>query len=106
MTITAINKEVSKKAERRMTIVRGYDVFFNYEFITTPCLRIRGLWMYQAGFKPGDKIVIEGKRGKLTIRKESFYKHLIGKEKNRKPHFVGTQTASCKQLINMNQLTF
>lgn len=81
MNITAINKEVSKKAERRMTIVRGYSAFDRNELVVTPCLRIRGLWMYRAGFCPGDKIVIKAWGGRLVIRKESSHQLPLLKQK-------------------------
>lgn len=69
MSVREEKTKEKKFPERRMTILRGnrklYDT--NKE---VPYVRIMGTWMYEAGFRPGDRIVIEVEEEKLFIRKE------------------------------------
>ncbi|WP_286156142.1 MULTISPECIES: SymE family type I addiction module toxin [Bacteroidales] len=62
------NKLCEKTTERRMTILHGNAQ--NYPENSASCFRLSGKWLYDAGFHPGDKIVIHVSEGQLLIRKE------------------------------------
>lgn len=54
--------------ERHMTILRGYREL-RYDTKEIPYVLLKGNWMYEAGFRPGDKIIITVQDGKLLISK-------------------------------------
>ncbi|WP_302303879.1 SymE family type I addiction module toxin [Culturomica massiliensis] len=51
-----------------MTILRGYREL-RYDTKEVPYVLLKGNWMYEAGFRPGDKIIITVQDGKLLISK-------------------------------------
>lgn len=60
-------KSCEKPEERRMTVLRGNAQ--NYPRNSASCFRLSGRWLYDAGFHPGDKIVIHISDNQLLIRK-------------------------------------
>lgn len=54
---------------RRMTVLRG-SRHMNSDQIS--CFRLMGKWLYDAGFCPGDKIVIVVNEGKLEIHNDRY----------------------------------
>lgn len=54
---------------RRMTVLKGNTNIYNDN--RASYLRLTGRWLYNAGFTPGDRIVIEIEPGKLVIYVES-----------------------------------
>lgn len=54
---------------RRMTVLRGNGQTNSDEI---SCFRLMGKWLYDAGFCPGDKIVIVVNVGKLEIHKDRY----------------------------------
>ncbi len=68
-----LNKNIQTKqgkfADRRMTVLHGNRQKYDE---TIPCLRLTGRWMQEAGFCPGDKIVIIVNMGKLEIHMDRY----------------------------------
>ncbi len=62
-------KLCEKPTERQMTVLRGN--MQNYRANSASCFRLSRRWLYDAGFRPGDKIVIHVNDSQLLIRKES-----------------------------------
>lgn len=60
-------KPCEKPGGRRMTVLQGNAQ--NYPRGGASCLRLSGMWLYDAGFRPGDKIVIHVSENQLLIRK-------------------------------------
>ncbi len=52
-----------------MTILRGNGKLYDPDKQVS-YIRLMGNWMYEAGFRPGDRIIIEVEEEKLFIRKE------------------------------------
>lgn len=58
-----------KFADRKMTVLHGNKQKYDEKI---PCLRLMGKWMQEAGFCPGDKIVIIVNAGKIEIHKDRY----------------------------------
>ena len=61
-------KSKAQKRTRILTIQSDVRYGMNYLFKEVPKLRLTGLWLTQAGFKPGKKVQIEVKDNQLTIK--------------------------------------
>lgn len=61
-------EQLKEHSTRRMTVLRG-SRHMNNDKIS--CFRLMGKWLYDAGFCPGDKILIKVNEGKLEIHNDS-----------------------------------
>jgi hypothetical protein len=61
-------KSKTQKQTRILTIQSDVRYGMNYLFKEVPKLRLTGLWLKKAGFKPGVKVQIEVKPNQLTIK--------------------------------------
>lgn len=57
-----------QKQTRTLTIQSDLRYGMGYLFKEVPKLRLNGLWLKRAGFNPGEKVQVEVKPGKLTIK--------------------------------------
>lgn len=57
--------------QRRNLKVEEYFVKRRYSEINTSQIRLKGFWLQEAGFKPGDRVEVECNQGTLTIKKAS-----------------------------------
>ena len=56
--------------KRHLTVSTGQR-FLSGSRRPEPRLRLMGIWLQDAGFSPGDRIIITVKTGKLEIRKNN-----------------------------------
>jgi len=61
-------KNKTQKRTRILTIQSDIRCGMNYLFKEVPKLRLTGLWLGQAGFKPGEKVTVEVKSRQLIIK--------------------------------------
>jgi len=61
-------KNKTQKTRRILTIQSDIRYGMRYMFKEVPKLRLTGLWLKQAGFKPGEKVQVEVKSQELTIK--------------------------------------
>ncbi len=61
-------KSKAQKRTRILTIQRDVRYRMNYLFKEVPKLRLTGLWLKKAGFKPGEKVQVEVKSRKLILK--------------------------------------
>ena len=64
-------KNKAQKRVRRLTIQSDTRYGMSYLFKEVPRLRLTGLWLVEAGFKPGQKVTVEIEPNKLTLTPES-----------------------------------
>ena len=57
-----------QKQTRFLTIQSDVRYGMNYLFKEVPKLRLTGLWLKKAGFKPGQKVQVEVKSRKLILK--------------------------------------
>lgn len=68
LQILSTMKSKTQKQTRILTIQSDVRYGMNYLFKEVPKLRLTGLWLTQAGFKPGEKVKVEVKPNQLTIK--------------------------------------
>lgn len=61
-------KSKIQKPTRTLTIQSDTRYGMSYRFKQVPKLRLTGLWLEQAGFKPGEKVQVEVKSGELVLK--------------------------------------
>ena len=61
-------KNKTQKRTRTLTMQSDVRHGTNYLFKEVPKLRLTGLWLIRAGFKPGSKVKVEIKPNQLTIK--------------------------------------
>jgi hypothetical protein len=61
-------KTKPQKQVRILTVQSDVRYGMNYLFKQVPKLRLTGLWLGKAGFTPGEKVQVEIKPKKLTIK--------------------------------------
>ena len=61
-------KNKPQKQTRILTIQSDTRYGMNYLFKEVPKLRLTGLWLKQAGFKPGSKVQVEIRPNKLVLK--------------------------------------
>lgn len=61
-------KNKTQKRIRILTIQSDVRYGMNYLYKEAPKLQLTGLWLTQAGFKPGKKVKVEVKPNQLTIK--------------------------------------
>ncbi len=64
-------KNKIQKRIRVLTIQSEVRYGMNYLFKDVPKLRLAGLWLKKAGFKPGQKVQVEVKPKKLILKPKS-----------------------------------
>ena len=61
-------KNKTQKQTRILTIQSDTRYGMNYLFKEIPKLRLTGLWLVKAGFRPGQKVQVEVKPGELILK--------------------------------------
>ena len=61
-------KSKTQKRTRILTIQSDVRYGMNYLFKEVPKLRLTGLWLKEAGLKPGEKVQVEVKSGELILK--------------------------------------
>jgi|GEM_PF-5849894 len=61
-------KNKTQKQTRILTMQSDTRCGMNYLFKEVPKLRLTGLWLTQAGFKPGEKVKVEVQPRHLIIK--------------------------------------
>lgn len=61
-------KNKTQKQVRILTIQSDTRYGMNYLFKEIPKLRLTGLWLVKAGFRPGQKVQVEVKPGELILK--------------------------------------
>lgn len=60
-------KNRTQKQVRILTIQTDVRYGMSYLFKEIPKLRLTGLWLVQAGFRPGQKVKVEVKPDQITL---------------------------------------
>lgn len=59
----------NESGERLFTIAKSFDDRTNEgEGRSVPMIRMRGRWLQRLGFRNGDRIVVEERRGELVVK--------------------------------------
>ena len=61
-------KNKIQKPTRVLTIQSDTRYGLHYTFKNVPKLLLTGIWLKNAGFKPGEKVQVEVKPGKLILK--------------------------------------
>jgi hypothetical protein len=61
-------ESTTRKQPRIFTIQSDVRHGITYSFKEISVLRLTGLWLMEAGFKPGQKVQVEVKRHRLIIK--------------------------------------
>ena len=61
-------KNKTQKQTRILTIQSDIRYGMNYLYKEIPKLRLTGIWLAQAGFKPGEKVQVEVKPNQIVLK--------------------------------------
>lgn len=61
-------KSKTQKRTRMLTVQSDVRYGMSYLFKEVPKLRLTGLWLEKAGFKPGQKVRVEIEPNQLTLK--------------------------------------
>jgi hypothetical protein len=61
------NRKSLNNKNRQLTVCRRGRCVIDQDIVHLPEIRLSGKWLFESGFKPGQRVDIEYNNGKMTI---------------------------------------